>query len=701
MAIPNKYLLAAQDAQRRLDGGDARGAIHIGEQVLQALPNYTGLHVILGRAYRKTGQTDLAISRFRTAAELAKNDADRWFEFVDELLKSGQKGRARKVVQKVPLKGPEKKKLLDLVRSGGSVRTGASLGGVDKAELSNLQVLMQKGEAAQARKKALLLLENHPKSAYLNNFLGIVALAEGESENAAEFFRKTLELSPNFSGAAANLGLALTSHEEFGAAIDVLKKAIIFDPNSVEARTNLANAYLADKAFAEAADEAKELLKLAKNDPDGLNILSISYVRLLKFTEALSVIDQLEQVAERNEPTVIRRFEALSGAGMVEDALSFAQSQLDTCPKLLPRYGQLLVQLGRLDEAKSWLRKAISVDSNDFMAYYQYGSCARWSADDPMLPILKAAAERTEDDAENAKMVFYALAKAQLDVGQDSEGFAALHQANKLHGRDSVFDYDGIEARRVSIQSKWTPEVFDKLRGAGVENVAPIFIVGTPRSGSTLLEHIVAAHPYVSSIGEDSFAHPFFPLDMESERNVLVEASKSAAKEIRRLSGPEGILLDKYLGNFLRIGSLAAAFPNAKFIQTKRDPRAIALSIYSNPLRVHGHPYSNDLEDIARFYMHYQAFMAHWHNVLGDRIIVSDYQQLVEDPEPQIRSLIERLGLPWDDACLSPESVQKRVKTLSVVQVRSAIHSGSVERWKKHEADLEPFTKILRESGLI
>ena len=222
-----------------------------------------------------------------------------------------------------------------------------------------------------------------------------------------------------------------------------------------------------------------------------------------------------------------------------------------------------------------------------------------------------------------------------------------------------------------------------------------------PRSGSTLLEHVVAIHPDVTSLGEDTFTTPYFPLDLASEPNVVVEVAHEAAKEVRRIAGPKGLLLDKFLYNYQRVGMLAAAFPNAKFIQTQRDPRAIALSIYSNPMKVAGHAYSTDLSNIARCYVSYHKLMQHWHSVLGDRIIVSDYQELVADPEPRIRALIDRLGLPWDDACLRPEAVQKRVKTLSMVQVRSGIHSGSVERWKHFEKDLQPFTDILSEAGLL
>ena len=701
MSIPQKYLAAAQDANRRLEAGDAKGAIQAAMPVVQALPNYPEIHVVLGRSFRLLGETEKSLARFRSAAELAPKDAARWGEFIDALLKDGQKGRARKVAQKAPLKGPQKKQLLDLARKG-SGPSGPALGGADQADLTALQTMIQSGKMDEAKRRAETLLKAHPDSAFLHNILGIVSLSRGEGKKAEERFRKTLELSPQFAGAAANLGLALTGQRQFDAAIEVLRRAATYEPRSIEVRTNLANAYLEAGWHKQAYDEATDLLKLAKNDADVLMIRASAAVELQLHAEALDVLELIESVAGVSEWSLTMRFRALAEGDKPDEAVALAEKHIEVASGLLVPLARLKTELGQPDEARALLRDAIKDGTVLTSAYYLYSRSKRWSSDDPMLATLENAAERVDrNEIPRGEFVYYGLAKAYGDLGDDQKEFAAARAANKLHGANTVFSAHGQEAERFSIENKWTAETFERMQGAGVDSVAPIFVVGMPRSGSTLIEHVIVAHPKVSSVGEDSFTFPFFPQTMPAERNALIEAAKDAAKEVRRLSGPEGHLLDKYLYNFQRLGALAAAFPNAKFIQTQRDPRAVALSIFLNPMKAAGHPYSMRLEDIAHYYIFYHKLMEHWRSFLGDRIIVADYQKLVEDPEPQIRDMIARLELPWDDACLKPEAVQKRVKTLSVVQVRSGIHSNSVERWKRHEDRLQPFTRILVEEGLL
>ena len=700
MSIPQEYVKAAQEAQRRLAAGDAQGAVFIGEQLVKAVPNYTGVYVLLGRSYRQLGDSVQALARFRTAAEQAPRDAARWLEFVDELLKDGQKGRARKVAQKAPLKGADKKKLLDLARKGRT-QAGPATGGIEQSVLSELQKLVGEGKIEEARTKTEGLLKTHPDSAFLHNMRGVAALAEGENEVAIACFQTTLKLSPEFAGAAANLGLALVRQRDFDGAINVLQKVISVDPSSVEARANLANAYLDAQKFQLAVEAANEVLKLSKDDLDGLKILSTAYLRLHDYAAAQDVIDQHESAHGRDPWTIHQRFEAMSEAGLDDQSLQFANAHLESVPSLAPQVARLMAQLGDLSGARRLLRKAIKNDPTNLEAFYGYSQYIKWAEDDALLPVLEDAAECADPAHHEADAVFYALGKAQLDLGRHDAAFQSFRTANQLQGQKTTFDHARMQTHRRTAQDRWTKASIQSLRGAGVENVAPIFIVGMPRSGSTLLDHVLSAHPDVVSIGEDTFAKEDFPIDLAADRNTLVLAAKASAKKVRRLSGSGARLLDKYLNNFQRIGSLAAAFPNAKFVQTVRDPRAIALSIFTNRMKVNGHKYSTDLVDIADYYIEYHAYMVHWQETLGDRIIVTDYQRLVENPEPEIRTLLECLDLEWNDACLKPEAVQKRVKTLSLAQVRSEIHTSSVERWKRHEADLTPFSNALRKAGLL
>lgn len=698
MTIPQTHLAALRQAERCLASGDAAGAIRLGEGLLGALPKHPALHVILAHAYRRDGRVEEALARFRSAAELAPADPARWAEFVTALLEAGQKGRARKVAQKAPLKGPAKKSLLDLAKSGP--KAGPATGGVPPAALSEVQRLIQSGRTAEARDTAETLLQDHPGSAALTNLLGIIALTEGDAATAEAHFARTLEISPDFAGAAANLGLALIRQNRPDPAIAVLKRATELDPAAPGPQKNLALACLENRSFLAAAAHAETLLSIVSDEPDGLTILATASRELRRFDTALAAIDRLENVKGETEASLRLRFDTLADAGRIEEARTIAGAHRATSRTLRAEHARLTAQLGDVEAARAEMAAMIGEDPGDRDAWYRYGLYTDWRADDPLLPGLREAAERTKPDDHAADAVHYARAKAEFDLGNDDAGFTALETANALRGRGLTYDVDAEEARRANLEARWTKETLAALDGAGEPGIAPIFIVGAPRSGSTLVEHVIAAHPAVTSIGEDTFAGQFFPLDIASDRTSIRDAADAAARVFREVAGPEGRLLDKYLHNFWRLGPLAAAFPEARFVHTRRDPRAVAFSIFANRMD-RGHAYANDLSHIAEFHLVLHRLMAHWDTILGDRLIPVDYEALVADPEPGIRALIRALGLPWDDACLRPEAVRKRVKTLSVAQVRSGIHNRSVARWQRVERHLRPFTDILEKAGVL
>lgn len=693
MRIPQEYLAALQEAQNRLKSGDPKGAIHIGEQLLRAIPKHPGVHVVLARAFAKTGQIDQALARLRTATDLAPKESALWTEFVSMLLTAGQKGRARKVAQKAPLKGPAKKLLVTLAKGGEAPATGPKAGGADMDEIRRLQGLMQNGQPKQVHDDALGLLKQHPESSAIHNLAGVSALALGDADKAVTHFTKTLELSPEFVGAMVNLGLALIRKKEFFPAITVFSRALERDPNSKDALQNLALAYMDTNDYAQVVVHAKKLLVLSKNNTDCLKLLARALSHQKRYVEALTHIDTLDAIDGKTDDNLCLRFEALTGQDKIEEAQALAKQYSHEAPELRAAMAQLDAQLGDIDGARNDLAELIAHHPENMFAFQRYGSYAKWSADDPLLAKLEAAVDRADFKKDAAVFAYYALAKAHLDIGKDESGFLAYQKANEQQGVTYNFDFE--EQLQLGIQDRWSEEAISRLQLVGDESVAPIFIVGTPRSGSTLLEHVIAAHPRVSSIGEDTFVPPYFPLQMEPVEETVYRAAREAASEVKRLS-EGGILLDKFLHNFQRIGALASAFPRAKFVQTVRDPRAVALSIYTNHL-IDLHAYATDLEDIARFFTIYIRYMEHWNAVLGDRIIQYEYEKVVANPEPEIRALIARLDLEWDDACLRPEAVQKRVKTLSVAQVRSSINTDSSKRWRRYENHLAPFTEIVSE----
>jgi tetratricopeptide (TPR) repeat protein len=393
---------------------------------------------------------------------------------------------------------------------------------------------------------------------------------------------------------------------------------------------------------------------------------------------------------------------ALSETEGAEAAIAHAEALPDPSAETLRRVAMLKAELGRIEAACADLRAVAQLQPGNALAYRDFGLISAWTPGEPMLALLErqiaaSGPMRLQDRA----ALGFALGRARLDMGDTKGAFEAFRRANEAQDRQLPPDMRVTRPWDEDIAQAFTAERIAGLAAAGIAGAAPVFIVGMPRSGSTLTEQVLAAHPDVVALGEDSgVADPFFRSEAP-DISQMTAAAQGAAAALLGLAGPGRRPVDKNLRNFLILGQLAAAFPKARFLHTTRDPRDTCLSIFANPLDPVRHPYSVNLERLADFYVRYRRLMDHWRGIVGDRILDLPYEALVADPEPRIRALIDWLGLPWHDACLRPEAVARRVKTISLGQVRKAISAGPVARWTAFAEELSPLTAILDRGGVL
>jgi hypothetical protein len=252
------------------------------------------------------------------------------------------------------------------------------------------------------------------------------------------------------------------------------------------------------------------------------------------------------------------------------------------------------------------------------------------------------------------------------------------------------------------IAALWDAKTVVRLGRGGDDSVAPIFIIGLPRSGSTLIESVLARHSDVTALGES-------PVCAEIAGRLRDRPTAASVREVTREVAPfyagkargRARVTDKFLHNFLNAGLLAAAFPRAVFVEAARDLRATCLSIFENPLNPAGHPYAMDLAELGRYAADYARLMDHWAAVLGPRFYRCRYEDLVADPDTAVRALLDAVALPFEAACLQPEGQTRRVDTLSVAQVRAPLHTGSTARWLRFETGLAPLLDALETRGAI
>jgi len=302
----------------------------------------------------------------------------------------------------------------------------------------------------------------------------------------------------------------------------------------------------------------------------------------------------------------------------------------------------------------------------------------------------------------------FAWGKLSEDIGEFEKAFACFSKANELRRLIRPYSRTSHENSLQNIQELFTREQLDKLADTGNTTRLPVFILGMPRSGTTLTEQVLASHPDVHGAGElksmgqlvrDLFLSRGEQIGARLDSVSIKQAAERYLSSLPVESRHYQRVTDKMPANFWHIGFIALMFPNASIIHVRRNPIDNLLSCFQQNFG-QGQAFSNDLEDAAHYYWLYRQVIEHWRSLLGDRILNVDYEDLVEDPERQSRRLAEHVGLDWHEAMLAPHKTRRSIRTASQWQVRQPIHKGSVARWKRYEKQLQPLLEALQGCGI-
>ncbi|MGZ8362573.1 MAG: tetratricopeptide repeat-containing sulfotransferase family protein [Caulobacteraceae bacterium] len=382
-----------------------------------------------------------------------------------------------------------------------------------------------------------------------------------------------------------------------------------------------------------------------------------------------------------------------------------AERELRTALELNPRYVPALVNLanlaedrGRKAEAINLYERILAIDPDCLLALARYGTLKAVSGpDDPLIGTMRAALASPSASHRDKADVAFGLGAALDRCQAYEEAFAAYQTANAFSrqagGARAVYDRAAQEALVDQLCAVFTPERVAVLRTNST--ATPVFICGMFRSGSTLTEQILAAHPRVTPGGEldllprmvKTRLKPFPAAMRQASPAVLAELAQDYQEAVAKLFPGAELVTDKRPDNFLYIGLIKTLWPNAKIVHTTRDPLDNCLSLYFLNLSPEM-AYALDLADAAHYYRQYQRLMTHWELLFGEDIFDFGYDDLVASPRPQIARLLAFCGLEWDDACLDFHRLDNAVKTASVWQVRQPLYARSAGRWRNYEAHL-------------
>jgi len=401
--------------------------------------------------------------------------------------------------------------------------------------------------------------------------------------------------------------------------------------------------------------------------------------------------------------------DALAAAGRQAEAVAIFQRLIKAEPGNAAAYfalGHTQKQLGVLAESRASFARAVALEPGNPRYHYVLAESAPFTEGDPRLAALEALAgdEARFPDGQKAELHF-ALFKAYDELKRPDEAFAHLAKGNRLYRGLVPYNEAEVAAFFRDLKETYTQEAVAALAGSGHPSDVPVFVVGMPRSGTTLVEQILASHPDVFGAGEllyvqdlilGGFAGKNYPVDLTTLGATGLKAFGGYyAVRLAALAPSAKRIVDKLPANFRHLGLLHLALPRAKIIHVGRDPRDTCFSCYAN-LFSNGLNYAYDLGELGRYHRMADDLIAHWRAVLPEGVMLEvRYETLITDFETEARRLIAFCGLDWNDAALRFYETKRAVRTKSEFQVRKPLYTSSIGRWRSYERWLGPLFDAL------
>jgi len=536
-------------------------------------------------------------------------------------------------------------------------------------DLEGVQKLFFEKKIDLSMNKINKVIKNNKKNYLPYNYRGIILLELKNYRDAISDFKKTLLLNPNFTDAYCNLGIGYKSLGNYEKAIESYKLAYKLNNNFLEAKLNLGGLYYELGKYREAIAEYRDVLDKNKNIEHAHQLIADALIKEIKHDVAT---DHHIKAISINPKNPINFF--LLGADYI--------------------------YTGDKNLAAENFKKALILDPKYCAAYYGLSKVQKISLSDPVVQqIKKLLIDKTVLSSDKVYLNF-TMAKIHESNDDDEQFFEYLTIGNKLRNQESKFDIGKTKNQITIIKNIFKNKIFKnkKLIEQFKEKIeiCPIFIVGMPRSGTSLIEQILSNNDIIFGAGELDTIHEFLLklVSSESSEIQLIDGLNVLKKNyLERLEyiTDKKIIIDKLPLNFYWIGFIKTIFPNAKIIHIKRDPIAINFSIYKNLFEEGAIEFSYDEDDIINFYKFYEELMQFWNEIYSDEILNIDYDLLVNNPAIEAKKIFKFTNVDFNSNYLKIENNSRAVTTASDLQIRNKIYKGSSGNWKKYKKYLKKF----------
>ena len=509
----------------------------------------------------------------------------------------------------------------------------------------------------------------------------------------------------------SNLGATLSESERFQEAVQVLLQVLKLNPQYAEAHCNIGAAFFGLEEYDKALAAYQNAIKIRPDYPE-------AYIGIAKYNQEKNNLEAAENAVRKAISLDPENAEAQSILGSILMETGFAdqaeeafQKALEIKPSsqtALTGLGTLQMEQGRLEEAEATFNAAIDTEADSVVAFASLAQVKKAKpGDNHVIELEKYLAEHGDIPRKKSMAIHFALGKCYDDIKDADKAFPHFAEGCRLKRQTIEYDVDSQSKYTREIMNVFSREFIAQFEGVGCDSDIPIFVLGMPRSGTTLTEQIIASHPQVygagelpemtrlsqNKVGNDKSSYP---------RNIAAYTAndfkalgEQYVASVRERNSDKAHITDKMPANFFYLGLIHLILPKAKIIHVKRNPVDTSLSCFTKIFN-RGQFFSYDQVELGRFYREYVVLMEHWKKVLPEGSFYEvQYEDLVSDNENQAHKLIDFCGLEWNDACLEFHKTERNIRTASVTQVRQPIYKSSVERWRPYEAYLQPLLDTL------
>lgn len=567
------------------------------------------------------------------------------------------------------------------------------------------------GRLAEAKKLYGRVLTREPANAEANFLMGTLAYQTGRHPSAEKFLAAAIHADPFKSDYHNNLGLVYQATGRLKDAASSFERASNCDPTSPLAKNNLGTIRRDLGELAEAEGLFRQALRLSPNYADAWSNLGGILLDTGRYREAIESYERTVGLAPNNPLAHFNLGVAYGKSNDADSALAAYARATSLHPDFVEAYlnrGTLQRELGRFDDAATSFEAVLKRQPTNASALYGLSGCRKFRDRTEEVGRMEHLIRDKGTPKEEKALLGFGLGKIYEDIGGYDTAFEFFNIANE-YKRDLIkYDIENDVSVMRQMAAYFDAGFFEERQDFGITDDTPIFVLGMPRSGTTLAEQILSSHPDVFGAGElfvlpkmfvqdgGIISHELLDRAEYDDRSAVADLARNYVSHLKAYSGGSRRVVDKLPENFVLIGVIKLMFPNAKVIHCKRGALDTCISNFKNVFHDTNY-YSYNLMELGKYYAAYRDMMAHWHKVLPGFVHDLDYEGLVSAPETTIERLLSHCGLEFDARCLEFHKTERLVRTASEFQVRQPMYKSSLESWRRYENHIGKLREILGE----